>query len=70
MGIKNADTEVKMVMTLDKEQETRGAKVIKVEGVREKEKEVIVRREIVPSRWKRWNHDNFSQDWNKKYSVW
>lgn len=68
MGTK-ADVEVKMVRTLDKEQGKRGVKVIKVEGLREKEKEVIVRRKIVSSRWKRWNHDNFSHDWNKKYSV-
>jgi len=47
-----------------------GVKVIKVEGGREKEKEVIVRHEIVSSKWKTWNHDNFSRDWNKNYSVW
>jgi hypothetical protein len=58
-----------MVITLDKEQGKGGLKVIKVEGVREKEKEVIVRREIVSSKWKRWNHDNFSHGWNKNYSV-
>jgi hypothetical protein len=46
-----------------------GVKVIKVEGGREKEKEVIVRHEVVSSKWKRWNHDNFSRDWNKNYSV-
>ena len=64
-----ADTEVKMLITLDKEQGKGGVKVIKVEGVREKEKEVTVRRKIASSRWKTWNHDNFSHDWNKKYSV-
>jgi hypothetical protein len=58
-----------MGMTLDKGQGKGGLKVIKVEGVREKEKEVIVHRENVSSTWKRWNHDNFSHDWNKKYSV-
>jgi hypothetical protein len=42
---------------------------IKVEGGREKEKEVIVRHEIVFSKWKAWNHDSFSRDWNKNYSV-
>ena len=42
---------------------------IKVEGGREKEKEVIVRHEVVSSKWKTWNHDNFSRDWNKNYSV-
>jgi hypothetical protein len=61
--------EVKMVIALDKGQTKRGVNVIKVEGGMEKEKEVIVRREIVSSKWKRWNHDNFSRDWNKKYSV-
>ncbi len=33
--------------------------VIKVECGREKEKEVIVRHEVVSSKWKTWNHDNF-----------
>ena len=46
-----------------------GVKEIKVEGGREREKEVIVRHEIVSSKWKRWNHDSFSHDWNKNYSV-
>jgi hypothetical protein len=44
-------------------------KEIKVEGGREKEKEVIVRHEIVSSNWKMWNHDKFSRDWNKNYSA-
>ncbi len=35
-----------------------GVEEIKVEGGREKEKEVIVRHEIVSSKWKTWNHDN------------
>ncbi len=34
-----------MVITLDKEQGKGGLKVIKVEGVREKEREIIVRHE-------------------------
>jgi hypothetical protein len=42
-------------------------KKIKVEGVREKEKEVIVRHEIVSSKRKTRNDDNFSQEWNKTY---
>ncbi len=46
-----------------------GVKEIKVEGEREKEKEVIVRHEIVSSKWKRWNRDNLSCDRNKNYSV-
>jgi hypothetical protein len=45
-------------------------KVIKVEdGKEEEEKEVIVRHEVIPSKWKTWNHDIFSRDWNKSYSV-
>ncbi len=40
---------------------------IEVEG--DKEKEVIVRHEDVPTKWKTWNYDNFSRDWNKNYSV-
>ena len=44
-------------------------KEIKVEDEREKEKEVIVRNEGVSLKWKAWNYDNFSHDWNKKYSV-
>jgi len=42
---------------------------IKVEGEREKEKEVTVRHEDVSSKWKKWNYDNLSRDWNKNYSV-
>jgi hypothetical protein len=61
--------EVKMVIAFYKGQGNGGVKVIKVEGGREKEKEVIVRYEIVSSKWKTWNHDNFSRDWNKNYSV-
>jgi hypothetical protein len=60
---------VKMVMAFDKGQEKGGVKEIKVEGGREKEKEVIVRHEIVSSKWKTWNHDNFSRDRNKNYSA-
>ena len=44
-------------------------RVIKVEGEREKEKEVIIRHEIASSKWKKWSHDNFSRGWNRKYSV-
>jgi hypothetical protein len=58
-----------MVIAFYKGQGKGGVKVIKVEGGREKEKEVIVRHEIVSSKWKPWNHDNFSRDWNKNYSV-
>ncbi|MGA2517577.1 MAG: hypothetical protein ABSG44_13645 [Thermodesulfobacteriota bacterium] len=44
-------------------------KVIEVEDGREEEKEVLVCHETVSSKWKRWNHDTFSRDWNEKYSV-
>ena len=58
---------VKMVIAFYKGHRNGGVKVIKVEGGREKETEVIVRHEIVSSKWKTWNHDNFSRDWNKNY---
>jgi len=58
-----------MVIALSKGQGKSGVEVIKVEGGREKEKEVIVRHEIVSSKWKTWTHGNFSRDWNKNYSV-
>jgi len=60
---------VEMVIAFYKGQGNGGVEKIKVEGGREKEKEVIVRHEIVSSKWKTWNHDNFSRDWNKNYSV-
>ena len=58
-----------MVIAFDKRQGNGCVKEIKVEGEREKEKEVIVRRETVSLKWKTWNDDNFSRDWSKKYSV-
>ena len=58
-----------MGIALDKGQRKGGVKEIKVEGERKKEEEVIVRHEMVSSKWKKWNHDNFSRDWNKNYSV-
>jgi hypothetical protein len=58
-----------MLITLNNSQENGGVKEIKVEGEKEKEKEVIVCHEISTSKWKTWNHDNFSRDWNKNYSV-
>ena len=57
--------EVKMAIAFYKGQGNGGVKVIKVEGGREKEKEVIVRHEIVSSKWKTWNHDNCSHDWER-----
>jgi hypothetical protein len=55
-----------MVIASSKRRGNGGVKVIKVEGGREKEKEVIVRHEIVYSKWKTWNYDHMSGDWNKK----
>ena len=52
-----------------KRQGNGSVKEIKVKGEREEEKEVIVRHEIVSSKWKKWNYNDFSRDWNKKYSV-
>jgi hypothetical protein len=61
--------EVEMVIGCYKRQGNECVKEIKVEGEREKEKEVIVRHEIVSLKWKKWNYDNFSHDWNRKYSI-
>jgi hypothetical protein len=58
-----------MVTAFYKGQGNGGVKEIKVEGGREKEKEVIVRREVVSSKWKTWGYDNFSRECNKTYSV-
>jgi hypothetical protein len=58
-----------MVNAFYKRQGNGGVKEIKVEGEREKEKEVIVRHEIVSSKWKTWNYHNFSRDQNKNYFV-
>jgi len=58
-----------MVIAFYKGQGNGGVKEIKVEGGREKEKEVIIRHEIVSSKWKAWNYDNFSRDGDKNYSV-
>jgi len=61
------ELEVKMAISLQKIQ----GKVnqIKVEGECEKEKEVIVHHEMGSLKWKSWNNDDFSRDWQKKYSV-
>jgi len=61
-----ARQEVAMVITC-KGQGNDGVKKIEVEG--DKEKEVTVRHGNIPPKWKTWNHDNFSHDWNKNYSV-
>ncbi len=61
-----ARQEVAMVIT-GKGQGNDDVKKFEVGGHREKE--VIVRHEVVSSKWKTWNHDNFSRDWSKNYSV-
>ena len=53
-----------MVMTY-KGQGNGDVKKIKVEG--DKEKEVTVRHENVPPKWKTWSYDDFSREWNKTY---
>jgi hypothetical protein len=58
-----------MVIAFYKRQGNGSVKEIRVEGEREKEKEVIVRHEMVSLKWKAWNYGNFSRDWNRKYSV-
>jgi hypothetical protein len=60
--------EVRMAIEFYKGQGKGGVKEMKVEDKREKEKEVIVRHEMVSSKWT-WNHANFSRDRNKNYSV-
>jgi len=56
-----------MVIAFYKGQGKGGVKVIKVEGGRDKEKEVTVRHENVPPKWKTWNDNDFSRGWNKTY---
>ena len=58
-----------MVIAPYKGQGNGGVEKIKVEGGREEEKEVVVRHEDISSKWKKWNYDNLSRDWNKNYSV-
>ncbi len=58
-----------MATAFYKRQGDDGVKKIKVEGEREKEKEVIVRYEVVSSKWKTRHYHNFPGDWNKKHLV-
>ena len=53
-----------MVITY-KGQRNGDVKKIKVEG--DEEKEVTVRHENVLLKWKTWNHEDFSWEWNKTY---
>jgi hypothetical protein len=50
--------EVIMVIAFNRGRRNGSVKVIKVEGGREKEKEVIIRHEGVTSKWKRWSYGN------------
>jgi len=59
-----ARQEVGIVITY-KGQGNGDVKKIKVEG--DKEKEVTVRHEDVPLKWKTWNDEDFSREWNKAY---
>ena len=56
-----------MRITLDKGKGD--VRVIKVEGERQKEEEVIIHHEIVSRKWKKWSHDNVPRGWNKKYPI-
>jgi hypothetical protein len=67
MGTKSR-TEVKMAIRLHKPQGMGRLNVVKVEGGKGKEREIIVRQSSC-SKWKRWNHDNLLHDWNKNYFV-
>ena len=42
---------------------------VKIDGKGDKGKEVSVRHEIVSPKWKRWNYDDFSREWNKTYPI-
>ncbi len=58
-----------MVISSYKKQGKVDTKVIEVEDGTEEEKEVVVRHEVVSSKWKLWNHDTLSREWNKKSSI-
>jgi hypothetical protein len=58
-----------MAITLQKHQRIGDVKIIKVEGKRDKEEQVMVRHEIVPPEWRPWNHEDFSREWNKTYPT-
>ncbi len=48
-----------MVISSYKKQGKVDTKVIEVEDGMEEEKEVIVRHEVISSKWNLWNHDTF-----------
>jgi len=59
-----ARQEVGIVITY-RGQRNGDVKKIKVEG--NEEKEVTVRHENVPLKWKTWSDEEFSREWNKIY---
>ena len=65
-GGTRAGMEVKMAYESTEKDDV---KIIELEGKRDKGKDVFVRHGIVPPKWKKWNDDDFSREWNKKYSV-
>ena len=42
-------------------------KIMEVEGKRDKGEEVTVHYGNVPPKWKTWNDEAFSREWNKTY---
>ena len=59
-----ANREVKMVMTHEGQWEG-DVRIIKVEAQGDKGKEVIVRHEIIPLKWKTWSYENVSREWSR-----
>jgi hypothetical protein len=53
------------IVIIYKGQRNGDVKKIKVEG--DEEKEVTVRHENVPLKWKTWSDGDFSREWNKTY---
>jgi len=61
-----------MLIAIQKSQRKGDEKKVKVEGESDKEKEVIVRHEIVPRTRGRstWNwHEEFTVEWNKNFTT-
>jgi len=61
-----------MLIAIQKSQRKGDEEKVKVEGESDKEKEVIIRREIVPRTRGRstWNwHEEFAVEWNKNFTT-
>ena len=69
MGEMKGNLQLEMEFTFRKSHGTGlgEVKTIKVEEKRDEEKEVMVRYGIVPPKWKTWNYEDFSREWNKTY---